>query len=83
MPKIPRDISGKSLAGLLRKYGYEITRQTGSHIRLTSSLSGAPHHVTIPDHSPIKIGTLNKILKEISDHQKVEKELLIKNLFEN
>jgi len=33
--KIPRDISGEELARLLKKYGYEVTRQKGSHIRLT------------------------------------------------
>ena len=30
--KIPRGIGGEDLAKLLKKYGYEITRQTGSHI---------------------------------------------------
>jgi len=34
MPRIPRDISGRELARLLKKYGYEITRETGSHISL-------------------------------------------------
>lgn len=57
MPKIPRDISGRQLAELLKKYGYEITRQTGSHIRLVSSIKNEPHHITIPDHMPLKIGT--------------------------
>lgn len=36
--KIPRDISGEELARLLKKYGYEVTRQKGSHIRLTAVL---------------------------------------------
>jgi len=36
--KLPRDIAGDELAALLRRYGYEVTRQTGSHIRLTSKL---------------------------------------------
>ena len=31
--KLPRDIGGEELAKLLSKYGYEITRQTGSHRR--------------------------------------------------
>ncbi|NYE57789.1 putative RNA binding protein YcfA (HicA-like mRNA interferase family) [Carboxydothermus ferrireducens DSM 11255] len=35
-----------------------VTRQTGSHIRLTTTLKGE-HHVTIPLHDPLKIGTLN------------------------
>ncbi|MDW7998266.1 MAG: type II toxin-antitoxin system HicA family toxin [Thermodesulfovibrio sp.] len=82
MPKIPRDLSGIELAELLQKFGYLITRQSGSHIRLTSSFSGRTHHITIPSHSPIKIGTLNKILKEIADYLKIDKQSLIKELFE-
>jgi len=35
--KLPRDISGEELAKLLRKYGYKVTRQTGSHMRLTTT----------------------------------------------
>jgi len=34
--KLPRDLSGEALARLLRRYGYEVTRQAGSHIRLTT-----------------------------------------------
>ncbi len=44
--KLPRDLSGENLAKLLKKYGYEITRQTGSHIRLTTNLKGE-HHITL------------------------------------
>lgn len=55
--KLPRDLSGTHLATLLRRYGYEITRQTGSHMRLTSTFAGHEHHVTIPAHNPLKIGT--------------------------
>jgi len=51
--KLPRDIGGKELADLLSKYGYEITRQTGSHLRLTSSIRGSMHNVTLPNHKPL------------------------------
>jgi predicted RNA binding protein YcfA (HicA-like mRNA interferase family) len=34
-----RDLAGTELAALLRRYGYEQTRQTGSHMRLTSRLN--------------------------------------------
>jgi predicted RNA binding protein YcfA (HicA-like mRNA interferase family) len=81
MPKIPRDISGRQLAGLLKKYGYEITRQTGSHIRLTSYITNEPHHITIPDHSSLKIGTLSNILKEVSNYLRMEKDEFIKKFF--
>ena len=54
--KLPRDVSGDDLAKALRVLGYETTRQTGSHCRLTTSLGGE-HHVTIPRHSPLRVGT--------------------------
>jgi predicted RNA binding protein YcfA (HicA-like mRNA interferase family) len=81
MPKLPRDISGIKLASLLKKYGYRITRQTGSHIRLTSRYTKEEHNITIPAHNPIKIGTLNNILKEVAEYLGITKEELIKNLF--
>lgn len=65
--KIPRDVGGDELAGLLKRYGYEATRQVGSHIRLTTS-QGGEHHVTIPQHKPLRVGTLNSILKDVAEH---------------
>ncbi len=50
--KLPRDVSGEELAVLLRRYGYEVTRQTGSHMRLTT-MQGGEHHVTIPRHKSL------------------------------
>jgi predicted RNA binding protein YcfA (HicA-like mRNA interferase family) len=45
--RLPRNISGQDLARRLSALGYEITRQTGSHMRLTTQEHGE-HHVTIP-----------------------------------
>ncbi len=78
--KLPREISGEELAKLLKKYGYEITRQTGSHIRLTTENKGE-HHITIPAHKYLKIGTLSSILSDIAIHLKMDKGDLIKELF--
>lgn len=78
--KLPREISGEDLARLLKKYGYETTRQTGSHMRLTTTLQGE-HHITIPAHKYLKIGTLSSILNDIATHLKIEKGSLIKELF--
>ena len=50
--RLPRDLTGAELAMLLKQYGYEITRQTGSHMRLTTMVGGE-HHVTVPAHSPL------------------------------
>ena len=81
MPKIPRDISGQKLSGLLKKYGYEIKRQSGSHLRLVTNLKGVEHKITIPNHNPIKIGTLNNIVNDISEYLKIDKVALIDELF--
>ena len=45
--KLPRDLGGNDLARALRRLGYEVSRQTGSHLRLTIRLP-SEHHVTIP-----------------------------------
>ncbi|MBF0466027.1 MAG: type II toxin-antitoxin system HicA family toxin [Nitrospirae bacterium] len=83
MPKIPRDLSGRDLATLLSKYGYEITRQSGSHIRLTSTYGNVKHHITIPDHSPLKIGTLGNILRDLAQGLNRDRESLIAELFKD
>jgi len=78
--KLPREINGGELSKLLKKYGYAITRQTGSHLRLTTALHGG-HHITIPAHKYLKIGTLSSILNDIAIHLKIDKSDLIKELF--
>ena len=79
--KLPRDIDGEELARKLDKYGYKITRQTGSHIRLTSAIKGAEHHITIPSHNPLKIGTLSSILNEVASYLEMDRKNLIDKLF--
>lgn len=78
--KLPRDLSGEELANSLRRFGYAITRQTGSHMRLTTQYNGE-HHVTVPAHSPIKIGTLNSILQDVGSHVGLERDELLRQLF--
>ncbi|HRH36701.1 MAG TPA: type II toxin-antitoxin system HicA family toxin [Flavobacteriales bacterium] len=77
---IPRDLTGKDLIKALGKLGYEVTRQSGSHIRLTTSRNGT-HHITIPDHRPIKVGTLSGILGDIALHHQMTREELLALLF--
>jgi predicted RNA binding protein YcfA (HicA-like mRNA interferase family) len=79
--KLPRDLSGADLARALAKVGYRVTRQTGSHLRLTVD-SPSQHHVTIPAHDPLKVGTLSGILGDIAAHLKIERDELLRRLFE-
>jgi predicted RNA binding protein YcfA (HicA-like mRNA interferase family) len=78
--RLPRDLSGSDLAQSLRKLGYLITRQTGSHLRLTTHEHGE-HHLTVPLHSPLRIGTLSAILADVSTHFKLTREQLLDRLF--
>ncbi len=78
--KLPRELSGIELSKLLSRYGYDITRQSGSHLRLTTQLSGE-HHIVIPNHNPMKVGTLSSILLEVANHFNISKEQLIQELF--
>jgi len=79
--KLPRDVGGEELATLLGKYGYHATRQTGSHIRLTSKFKGTEHHLSIPLHKPLKVGTLSGIINDLTIYLEVEKQKLIEELF--
>ena len=79
--RLPRDVSGEELASLLKRYGYQITRQTGSHMRLTSTHRGDEHHITIPRHKNLRVGTLNGILRDVADYLQISKEELIRELF--
>lgn len=81
--RIPRDLGGEELASLLRKYGYAVTRQAGSHLRLTTQ-QGGQHHVTLPRHKPLRIGTLSSmssILKDIAQHFAISRDELAESLF--
>ena len=78
--RFPRNISGKELIKALEKIGYEVTRQKGSHIRLTCRFP-SEHHVTIPNHDPIKLGTLSFIISDIANQRNQTKEDLLNHLF--
>jgi predicted RNA binding protein YcfA (HicA-like mRNA interferase family) len=78
--RFPRDLSGSDLAQTLGNLGYSITRQTGSHLRLTTQQHGE-HHLTIPQHDPLRVGTLSAILADVADHFKITREQLLNRLF--
>jgi predicted RNA binding protein YcfA (HicA-like mRNA interferase family) len=78
--KLPRDLSGKSLVQALQALGYEVSHQTGSHIRLTTMQNGE-HHLTIPAHDPLRLGTLNSIIRDLCTHHGIDRESLLRELF--
>ncbi|MEI7822440.1 MAG: type II toxin-antitoxin system HicA family toxin [Verrucomicrobiota bacterium] len=78
--KLPRDLSGAELIKLLCKhFGYRRVNQEGSHVILET---GEPrqHRISVPDHAPLRIGTLNAILRAIATVKGVEKEDILRHL---
>jgi len=77
--KLPRDLTGLQLVKNLEVLGYRITRQTGSHIRVTTLQSGE-HHLTVPAHSPLKTGTLSAILNDVAQYFNLTRDELLSRL---
>ena len=78
--KLPRDVNGSELVRAMRVLGYETVRQSGSHIRLTTEVNGL-HHVTIPNHKPLKVGTLlGGVLKPVAAHHRMTVEEVLRKL---
>lgn len=78
--KLPRDLDAQELIRALGRLGYAPTRQAGSHIRLTTYENGE-HHLTVPAHDPIKVGTLNAVLRDVGRHFSLERDALLQRLF--
>ncbi|HZA40618.1 MAG TPA: type II toxin-antitoxin system HicA family toxin [Actinomycetota bacterium] len=78
--RLPRDVSGDDLAKALADLGYRVTRQTGSHLRLTTT-EGGEHHITIPRHAALRVGTLAGILGDVAQHFATTRDDLAERLF--
>jgi predicted RNA binding protein YcfA (HicA-like mRNA interferase family) len=63
MPKIPR-ISARQAIKAFEKIGYLQTRQRDSHIRLRHPDYPERKPFTIPNHRILKIGLLQKCIKD-------------------
>ena len=74
--KLPRDVTGEELLRGLRRVGYVFERQAGSHVILRSE-SPRMHSVTVPNHKPLKVGTLSSILHEIALQRSMSVETLL------
>ena len=65
--RTPRDKSWQEVVRALSRFGYQVVRQTGSHVRLTTQQKGEDH-VTVPAHNPVRVGTLNAIVGHVARH---------------
>ena len=77
--KLPRDMDAPELIKALGRIGYRVVRQSGSHVRLETD-EPTRHALTIPNHSPLKVGTLAAILVEVAVHRRLTRDQLLVQL---
>jgi predicted RNA binding protein YcfA (HicA-like mRNA interferase family) len=78
--KLPRDLSGASLVKVLcRDFGYKKINQEGSHIILQTD-TPRPHRLSVPDHNPLRTGTLNAILRSVAGAKGIDKAAVLSKL---
>ncbi len=77
--KLPRDVSGAALVKALSALGYMRDRQRGSHVCATTQIGGE-HHEVVPNHHPIKVGTLSAMPKSVTAHHKLTVEERVRKL---
>ena len=77
--KLPRDLSGDEIVKGLRRVGYEIARQKGDHVYMTTQQNGE-HHVAVPLHKWLKTGTLAAILGSVSAHHAIDRDELLRRM---
>ncbi len=58
--KLPRDVNGTEAARALQRHGFVAIRQTGSHLILRRE----NRTVVVPQHKPIKPGTLKGVIEQ-------------------
>lgn len=75
MTKVP-NLNYEQIIRALRRDGWVIVRQKGSHIRMQKHTSTEILKLTVPAHRPIKRSTLAHILKQARLSVKQLKELL-------
>ena len=63
MTKVP-SVHYEKIVNALRRAGWVVVRQKGSHIRLQKEMPDRVMKLTIPAHRPIKRSTLSHILKQ-------------------
>ena len=58
MNKVPSENYDRIIAAL-KRLGFSVIRQRGSHIRLRRQLPGRQIKITVPAHRPVKRSTLS------------------------
>ena len=78
MPKLYKVLSAKEVVKILENIGFVFRNQTGSHINMYKIVEGKSYLATIPNHKPIRLGTLAAIYKQILEIPDIDVDALDK-----
>ncbi len=59
-----RVLSGHEVCKILAQHGFAEVRRRGSHIMMQKKIEGSTLTIPVPDHSEIRIGTLQSIIRQ-------------------
>ncbi len=59
-----RVLSGREVCGILEQHGFVEVRRRGSHIIMQKRTRESSVTVPVPDHSELRIGTLQSIIRQ-------------------
>ncbi len=65
MPRLRR-LSGREVAAILRKFGFEPQQQRGSHLKLKRMGPSGKQVLTVPMHAELDTGTLRAVVRQAS-----------------
>lgn len=78
--RLPRDLYGRDVAHVLcSRWSYVKVNQVGSHIILQTEMP-KHHRISIPDHKPLRAGTLNAILREVAAAKGISREDILDSI---
>ena len=78
--KLPRDLLGRELVRVLcMRWGYQQVNQVGSHI-IVQTETPRHHRLSVPDHKPLRPGTLSAILRAVAAAKGVSREDILATL---
>jgi predicted RNA binding protein YcfA (HicA-like mRNA interferase family) len=78
--KVPRDLSGAQLIKVLcRDWAYRQVNQEGSHVILQTETPGH-QRLAVPNHNPLRVGTLNAIVRAVATHKGVDRQTVLDSL---
>ena len=77
---MPRDLSGAELIKVLcRDWDYRQLHQEGNHVILQTETPGH-QRLSVPNHNPLRVGTLNSIVRAVAAHKGVDRQTLLDSM---